>query len=196
MDRRGEDRRDADADAADRRLLARITGRELAAFEALYRRYHPRLTRFLLNLTRRPPLVEEAVNDTMLAVWRAPERYNGASRVSTWLFAIAYRQGLAAMRRFDLPVEAAALEAAEDGAPGPEASAGRVLAAGRLDAAVAALPLAQRMVVELTYGQDLGYKEIAQVMDCPVDTVKTRMFHARRALRAALGGSASDWIEP
>ena len=51
-----------------------------------------------------------------------------------------------------------------------------------------------RMVVELTYFHDMGYREIAEIVDCPVDTVKTRMFHARRRLRALLAGGAEDWL--
>ena len=186
--------RESSADAVDRRLLLRIGARDLAAFEQFYRSYHLRLGHFVMNLTRRPPLVEEVVNDTMLAVWRNPERYNGASRVSTWVFAIAYRQGLQALRRFDLPLEDAEDEGASPPDAGPEGEAGLASLAARLKAAVAALPPSQRMVVDLTYGQEMGYREIAEVMDCPVDTVKTRMFHARRALRAALGGELADWI--
>ena len=181
-------------DAQDRRLLDRVRGGDAAAFEALYRRFHPRLWRFLMNMLRRPPLVEEVLNDTMLALWRRPERFDGSSRLSTFIFAIAYRQGLQALRCLDLPVEEDPAHEPVDHGPGPDAVAGRAQLAGRLDAAIAALPVAQRLVVELTYAQELSYREIAEVLDCPVDTVKTRMFHARRRLRALLGGHVTDWI--
>ena len=51
-----------------------------------------------------------------------------------------------------------------------------------------------RAVVDLTYFHGLGYREIAEIMSCPVDTVKTRMFHARRRLKAAFPGSLPDWL--
>jgi RNA polymerase sigma-70 factor (ECF subfamily) len=51
-----------------------------------------------------------------------------------------------------------------------------------------------RAVVDLTYFHGLGYREIAEIVDCPVDTVKTRMFHARRRLKQAMPGSLSDWL--
>ena len=51
-----------------------------------------------------------------------------------------------------------------------------------------------RAVVDLTYFHEMGYREIAAIMDCPVDTVKTRMFHARRHLKQALTGDSSDWL--
>lgn len=67
--------------------------------------YHPRLSRFLTNILRRPQLVEEALNDTLMVVWKRPEAYNGMSKVSTWIFAIAYRTALKARSRNDEPVE-------------------------------------------------------------------------------------------
>jgi RNA polymerase sigma-70 factor (ECF subfamily) len=51
-----------------------------------------------------------------------------------------------------------------------------------------------RAVVDLTYFHGLGYRDIAQIVDCPVDTVKTRMFHARRRLKQAIAGDVSDWL--
>src|SRR5689334_16236033 len=87
------------------RLIARICERDLRAFEQLYRIYHPRLSRFLINILRRPQLVEEALNDTLMVVWKRPESFNGTSKVSTWIFAIAYRTALKARARHDEPIE-------------------------------------------------------------------------------------------
>jgi len=61
----------------DARLLALVSAGDLHAFEQLYRAYHPRLRRFLANVLRRPHLVDEVLNDTMMVVWRQPERYSG-----------------------------------------------------------------------------------------------------------------------
>ena len=80
-------------------LLQRVCERDRRAFELLYRVYYRRLTRFLEQVTRRPQLVEEVVNDTMLVVWRKAETFNHASQVSTWIFAIAYRKALKALKR-------------------------------------------------------------------------------------------------
>ena len=104
----------------DARLLARISGGDLRAFEALYRTYHPRLTRFLMTLLGRPPLVEEVLNDTMLVVWKRPEGFNGASKVSTWIFAIAYRTALKARARQDEAVEDRQAEFRISAEPGPK----------------------------------------------------------------------------
>src|SRR5215475_10199191 len=103
----------------DVRLIERITHGDLHAFETLYRAYHPRLTRFLTNMLRRPQLVEEALNDTMMVIWKRPEKYNGTSKVSTWIFAIAYRTALKARARFDEPLAdpPPALEPVDDATP-------------------------------------------------------------------------------
>src|SRR5258708_33070360 len=109
----------------DARLLERIEAKDMRAFEALYRTYYPRLTRFLINILRRAPLAEEVLNDTMMVVWRQPERYNGKSKVSTWIFAIAYRKALKALRRQDEPVEDRDAEHRASPEAGPEQQLGR-----------------------------------------------------------------------
>ena len=85
--------------------MSLVRARDVQAFEALYRIYQPRLVRFLTSFVHRPPMVEEVVNDTMMVVWNRPDSFNGASKLSTWIFGIAYRKGLKALRRRDDPVE-------------------------------------------------------------------------------------------
>ena len=176
-------------------LLARVAARETQAFALLYRAYHPRLTRFLERMTRRAGLVEELADDTMLTLWQRAGQFNGGSKVSTWVFGIAYRKALGALQRLDEPLEDPPEEAAGAAAePGPEAQCGRRELLLRLEAALGELSPAQRAVVELTYFHGMGYREIADIAGCPVDTVKTRMFHARRRLRARLAGRLEDWL--
>jgi RNA polymerase sigma factor (sigma-70 family) len=175
---------------AERRLLARVAAGEMRAFELLYRGYHPRLTRFLERVTRRPELVEELLNDTMLVVWRRADHFNGSSKVSTWIFAIAYRKALKALQRWDLPVDDEAVAQQASPQPGPEESLDRHQLHAQMLRALDQLSAVQRAVVALTYFHGMDYREIAEVIDCPVDTVKTRMFHARRRLKAMLAGAA------
>lgn len=175
-------------------LIVRIRARDLRAFESLYRRYHPRLARFLTNLLRRPHLVEEVLNDTMLVVWNRPDSYNGASRLSTWIFAIGYRKALKALRRYDDPLEDVQAESRASAEPGPEIQLGRRQAHEALLGAMGELSPDHRAVVDLTYFHEMGYREIAEIMDCPVDTVKTRMFYARRHLKRVLAGALTDWV--
>lgn len=178
----------------DLRLVARLRRRDLKAFEALYRGYQPRLTRFLTNLLRRPHLVEEVLDDTMMVIWNRPDSFAGRSKLSTWLFTIAYRKAMKALRQQDEAIEDFAAESRVAEETSPEQSAGDQKLRVLLREAMNRLSPDHRAVVDLTYFHDMGYREIAEIMDCPVDTVKTRMFHARRYLRRDLAGEFGDWI--
>jgi RNA polymerase sigma-70 factor (ECF subfamily) len=175
-------------------LLERITARDLQAFEQLYRNYQPRLSRFLINIVNRPQVVEEVLDDTMMAVWNTAANFRGASKVSTWIFAIAYRQAVKARSRWDEPLP----DLQDNDQASPEAQPDELLQNSRShDALVEAmdqLSSDQRAVVDLTYFHGLGYREIAEIMGCPIDTVKTRMFHARRKLKRVIAGDAADWL--
>ena len=178
----------------DTLLVARAAAGDMAAFEALYRLYHPRLTRFLARMTRRHGLVDELVNDTMLVVWHQSSRYNGSCLVSTWIFAIAYRKALKALSRLDEAVEDDGLDSRPSSDPGPEQSLGREELRQRLAQALRSLSPEQRAVMALAYFHGAGCREIAQIVECPVDTVKTRLFHARRRVRALFKGPIEDWL--
>ena len=175
-------------------LIARVARGELRAFEELYRVYHPRLTRFIVHRIRRPHLVEEVLNDTMLVVWTRADSYNGASKVSTWIFAIAYRKAMAALRGLDEPMEDQHAETRQSPDLGPEDQVGRRQVEEALSRAMGELSADHRSVVDLTYFHEMGYREIADIMGCPVGTVKTRMHHARQRLKNALAGGLVDWL--
>jgi RNA polymerase sigma factor (sigma-70 family) len=184
-------------DADDRQLVLRICRHELPAFETLYRRYHPRLARFLHRMLRPDHLIEEVLNDTLLVVWNQADRFNGQSKVSTWIFAIAYRKALKAIDRHDEPMPSPLDEdeqPAADFAERPEERMSLAQARVAISAALRTLSSDQRAAVELTYFQGFSYPEIAQIVDCPTDTVKTRMFHARKRLRAVFAGQLDDWL--
>jgi RNA polymerase sigma-70 factor, ECF subfamily len=179
-----------EADEADRALLRRISNGDRDAFRDLYLRYHRRLARFLARLTRGREDAEEIINDTLWIVWQRAGDFRGASRVSTWIMGIAYRRALKVIRRATTHARVMALEqidcerATEDS---HEATSNRQLVEQALDQ----LPLEQRLVLEFTYYLDHSCEEIAEIMECPVNTVKTRMFHARRKLRTFLNQDAS-----
>ncbi|MFC5500082.1 RNA polymerase sigma factor [Caenimonas terrae] len=182
------------SDAADVHLIARVAAGDVGALETLYRAYHPRLTRFLSLMTPRRCVVEESLNDTMMAVWRCAQTYNHQSKVSTWIFAIAYRIVCKALRSQDVPVAEPDADERPSEVPGPERAHLQAENQAALGRALQALSHEQRNVIVLTYFHDLPYAEIAQIMDCPVGTVKTRMFHGIRQLRAQVTGQLGDWL--
>ena len=187
--------RTASASAGEEdRLMSLVRAGDEQAFATLYRIYQPRLGRFLTSFLHRPQMIEEVVNDTMMVVWNRPDRFSGASKLSTWIFGIAYRKGLKALRRRDEPVEDSPRDRLAASDEDPEQELGRHKLQQALLKALDELSPDHRTVVHLTYFHHMGYRDIAEIMDCPTDTVKTRMFHARRRLKRILSGELADWI--
>jgi RNA polymerase sigma factor (sigma-70 family) len=178
----------------ERELLARVSARDLQAFEKLYRIYRPRLARFLIAIVQRPQLVEEVLDDTMMVVWQTAGNFRGSSKPSTWVFSIAYRKALKAKAKWPDPVEDEEYDSRISEERGPEDELSHQRLHDALIEAMGHLSPEHRAVVNLTYFHGMGYREIADIVDCPVDTVKTRMFHARRRLRGAMSGSLWDWL--
>jgi RNA polymerase sigma-70 factor, ECF subfamily len=172
------------------RLLGQVVRQDREAFRELYFIYHRRLSRFISRLTTRRDLAEEIINDTLWTVWRKAGDFRGASQVSTWIFGIAYRQSLSTLRRANAhptvdETEARSIAVAEDSYALDETREW-------LNRALNELPIEQRMVIEFTYFLGHSCEEIAVIMGCPVNTVKTRMFYARRKLKTALAHSSGS----
>src|SRR5512144_397724 len=161
----------------DPELIRRVAAKDRRAFETLYQRYVQRLHRYLSRQIQSPELAEEVLDDVMLVVWQSAGRYNGTSRVSTWIFGIAHHKALKARAR--LASRATETPLSDDevaGGEGPDdvtmrGELDRLLARG-----LAALSPEQRAVVELTFYHGSSYQEIAEITRAPVNTVKTRMF--------------------
>jgi RNA polymerase sigma factor (sigma-70 family) len=174
-------------------LLRRVAAQDRTAFEAVYALYYRRLFAYILKVTRRAEMVEEVLNDVMLVIWRKAASFDGRSRPSTWIFGIAYHKALKALaQRAAAPSTPSGASEEERAEPvyeqQPDSLVERRELASTLGRALHALSPEQRTVVELTYFYELSYQEIAEIVGCPVNTVKTRMFHARRRLKLLLPG--------
>ena len=168
----------------DRDLLVKVAQGDREALRELYAIHHRQLAGFLLRFTRRRDLVEEIINDTLYVVWCKAGEFRGDSRLSTWIMGIAYRRALKTLRRRGhqlftaVPIENECLTAPDEL---DAAETGEWIAL-----AMQQLSTDQRLTLQLAYGQGHSCEEIAEIMDCPVNTVKTRMFHARSKLRTLL----------
>lgn len=175
---------DTSGDISDADLIALICGADHGAFEILYRRYYQRLFRFSYRVTRRLDQIEEIINDVMFVVWKKASTYNHNAQVSTWIFGIAYKKCLKTISERNA-AEHLSLEDAEDILPASrDQGFSNLEIEDWLAVAFRRLSADQRAVLELTYHHGLHYGEIAAVMDCPENTVKTRMFHARKKLKS------------
>jgi RNA polymerase sigma-70 factor, ECF subfamily len=176
----------------ERELVFKVGRGDRDAFRELYLHYHRRLARFLTRLTHRQEDAEEIINDTLWIVWQRAAEFRNASQVSTWIMGIAYRRALNMIRRAATHQKVMALESAEGELA--VSDAGQAMEDRQLlDRALAQLPLEQRLVLEFTYYLDHSCEEVAEIMECPVNTVKTRMFNARRKLRVILAEHGGDW---
>ncbi|HTC39370.1 MAG TPA: sigma-70 family RNA polymerase sigma factor [Steroidobacteraceae bacterium] len=175
----------------DSALLLAIAAGDRRALEELYLSFHRRLARFLSRFTPRYENVEEIINDTFLVVWQSAKDFRNASQVSTWIIGIAYRTALKSFRRQKNHAGARSLE------DYPEQTVDPTLDAevhDWLNHGLSRLPMEQRLTLELAYHMGHSLEEIAAITDCPVGTVKARMFHAREKLRQylpALSGAPS-----
>lgn len=171
----------------DLQAIRRIASGDRQALTALYMRYRQPLFRYLLQLTPDRGLAEELLQDTLVAVWRSAKRFEGRSSVQTWLLGIARRQAHNTLRQRGLPLaDASALIELPATDPEPEEAALASVAREELANAFGQLSPVHREVLALTFVEDLSYQETAQVLGVPVGTVKSRLSHARRALRTLL----------
>lgn len=163
--------------------MGRIAARDQAAFAELYGIYRRRLARFLGRFLASPGTIDEVVNDVMFVVWQDASHFELRSKVSTWIFGIAWRKALRALehqKRGAAPVE-------PPGEPvRPDDAVSAMENREWLSRALDRLTPEQRLVVELTFFLGCSYQEISGIAECPVNTVKTRMFHARHRLRDIL----------
>ncbi len=165
-------------------LLRKIAQHDRAAFQELYLIYHRRLARFLMRITTRHDVAEEIINDTLWIVWRKAGEFRGQSTISTWIMGIAYRRALKALRSrrakewfIDLMAQLPVISIDTR-----EQDTDR----DWLARALSELPLEQRSALELAYLYGHSCEEIAAIMNCPVNTVKSRMFQARHKLQTIL----------
>jgi RNA polymerase sigma-70 factor (ECF subfamily) len=172
-------------DASERELLERIAkAKDQAAFRTLYGNYYQRLSRLLSRMSVRREDIEEVINDTFWVVWTKAAEFRGASQLSTWIIGIAYRRALNALRRAkirpvsDEPFDEDSISVASTDDAETD---GQWLAQG-----LGRLPVEQRMALELTYTLGHSCEEVAAILDCPVNTVKTRLFRARETLKQVL----------
>lgn len=197
-------------------LLQRIAAKDRKAFEEFYYLYAEGFGRFLMKMLKKHEWVDEAVNDLMLTIWQTADHYDPEKgRLSTWLFGIAHNKGLKQLernRRYreeSLEAHSVEIDSDEERGDGRYDSAlplcaepERVVMGWELGDALSwafeKLSPDHQAVIELCFTEDFTYQEIADIMGCPLNTVKTRLFHARKRLTEMLarkGFSLSDQVK-
>jgi RNA polymerase sigma-70 factor, ECF subfamily len=166
----------------------RIQTRDRSALEKLYLRYYPRIARFLARFPSAHEDIDEIINDTFMVVWTRAGDFRSESQVSTWIIGIAYRVAMRSLRRQrrQLRSRSALIQQEQYLDPTPDAELKEWL-----DAALARLPEEQRVTATLAYQMGFSVEEISRIMQSPIGTVKSRMFHARQNLRECVQKKAT-----
>ena len=172
---------------SDEVLIGRIATGDRLAMQVLFARHHVRVYRFVLRLVRDESVAEDLISEVFLDVWRQAGRFEGRSQVSTWLLAIARFKALSALRRRpDEELDEEAAEAIEDPSDDPEVALDKKDKSAAIRKCLEKLSAEHREIIDLVYYHEKSVEEVAQIVGIPENTVKTRMFYARKRLAELL----------
>ena len=179
----------------DRELVARVQRGDKQAFGLLVEKYQRRLARLLQRLIRDPAEVEDVTQEAFIRAYRALPAFRGESAFYTWLYRIGVNTAknhlMALGRRSPVTVEAAEAEGLGEDEQlrdinTPENVLMSKQIAATVNAAIEELPEELRNAIQLREFDGMSYEEIAQMMDCPIGTVRSRIFRAREAIAERL----------
>jgi RNA polymerase sigma-70 factor (ECF subfamily) len=164
-------------------LIARIAQGDRLAMQVLYGRHHVRIFRFGLRLVRNEQIAEDLISEVFLDVWCQAGKFEGRSAVSTWLLAITRFKALSALRkRKDAELDDETANAIEDTSDDPEVTVQKKDTSVALRKCLTALSPDHREIVDLVYYHEKSVEEVAEIVGIPENTVKTRLFYARKKL--------------
>ena len=177
----------ANSAASDEVLVGRIAQGDRLAMQVLFARHHVRVYRFVLRIVRNEASAEDLISEVFLDVWRQADRFEGRSAVSTWMLAIARFKALSALRKKpDEALDDEVAESIEDASDNPEVSLEKKDKSAVLRQCLEKLSPEHREIIDLVYYHEKSVEEVAEFVGIPENTVKTRMFYARKKLAELL----------
>jgi RNA polymerase sigma-70 factor (ECF subfamily) len=180
---------------SDRELIKWMANGDQSAFNQLYDRYSKPIYNYILRLINESNFSEDILQETFIAVWQNAGRFRGEAKVKTWLFRIAHNKAVSWLRRYRKQIRDHEQIKAETGiqSSDPQSEAQSVESISihkwqieQLTNALNQLSTTHRAVIELTFIHSFSYKEIGNILGCPVGTVKSRMSYAMQHLRCEL----------
>jgi RNA polymerase sigma-70 factor (ECF subfamily) len=168
-------------ETSDNALIAKVAGGSRLAMQLLFVRHHARVYRFILRMVGSAAVAEDISSEVFLTVWQQAGRFQQRSSVSTWLLAIARNKALTEVREWR-GEESAEAEESADPAEDPEDAYRAKHRRRILRNCLSRLSREHREILDLVYYQDKSVREVAQILGIPRNTVKTRMFYARKKL--------------
>jgi RNA polymerase sigma-70 factor, ECF subfamily len=178
---------------SDEELVQRIAKGDNLAMRVLYARHNLRAFRFLQRLLKDEALAEDALSEVFVDVWRQAASFEGRSSVSTWLLAMARNKAWSALRkRREAELDEGVAEAIEDDGDDPEVQMQKSDKGAAIRACMDKLSPEHREVLDLVYYHETSVEEVAMIISIPENTVKTRLFHARKKLGELLKANGID----
>lgn len=178
---------------SDEELVQRIAKGDNLAMRVLYARHNLRAFRFLQRLLKDEALAEDALSEVFMDVWRQAGNFEGRSSVSTWLLAMARNKAWSALRkRREAALDEGVVEAIEDDGDDPEVQMQKTDKGAAIRACMEKLSPEHREVLDLVYYHETSVEEVAMIISIPENTVKTRLFHARKKLGELLKANGID----
>ncbi len=177
----------------DETLIAQIAAGNRLAMRALFARHQLKVYRFVLRIVRDSALAEDVVSEAFFDAWQHAQRFEGRSSVSTWLLGIARHKALSACNR--RPTESLDCEMAQnvaDPANNPEVEFDRRDRGAVIRRCLSSLSPEHAEIIDLVYYQEKSIKEIVEILGIPDNTVKTRMFSARKRLAVLITAEGID----
>ena len=172
---------------SDEVLIGRIANGDRLAMQVLYARHHVRVFRFVVRFVRDESTAEDLISEVFLDVWRQAGRFEGRSAVSTWVLAIARFKALSALRRRpDEELDEETAGAIEDSGDDPETALEKKDKSAAIRKCLTGLSAEHREIIDLVYYHEKSVEEVAEIVGIPENTVKTRMFYARKKLAELL----------
>jgi len=173
----------AGCEQTDDELVRRVAGKDTLALKVLFVRYHDNVFKYIFRLLRDEAVAEEIANEVFLKLWQGAATFEGRSAVWPWLLAVARTSALRyARKRRDVALEDGVAETLVDQADTPSESMLKSDKARLLQSCIDNLSRQHREIIELVYFHEKTVKEVAAILDIPGNTVKTRMFYARKRL--------------
>jgi RNA polymerase sigma-70 factor (ECF subfamily) len=178
--------------ASDEALIGRIAAGDRQAMQALFVRHNVRVFRFVMGKVKDRTVADDLVSEIFLEVWRNAHRFEGRAAVATWLLAIARHKAMSAQRSRRVHGELDEALAIADPSESPAVAAEIKDRDQILRACLTRLSAGHREILDLVYYQEQPIEAVARIVGIPLNTVKTRLFYARKHLAARLSEAGLD----
>jgi len=184
-------------ETSDQVLVGLVAQGDKDAMQVLFARHNVRVFRFLMRIIDNEATAEDLVSEVFIDAWRHADRFEARSQVATWLLGIARHKALSALRRRSADqLDDDVIEFIEDAADNPEVAVQKHETSAILLDCLRQLSPAHREIIDLVYYHERTIDDVAEIIGVPQNTVKTRMFYARKRIAELMAarGVERAWL--